>query len=317
LKPFLITWPIELSSYFTLEILAFMIGIYISVKEAKKLGIDPVKILDLSIVIFIFSLVGAKFFHVLFDGHLQDYINMCKAPFNVENMAKYYPGGCKTNAMCSAKELGNICNLTNGKCYEQTCTAAFELWRGGFVLYGGIIGGFLSATIFIIKKKMNFLKILDISAPVLALGVGIGRIGCFMAGCCFGNYTSSFLGISFPAGSPAFKKHLEIYPDLMHNHTSSLTVIPTQLFSAGANFIIFLYLYFLLRKKKKYNGQLFIQFLILYSIFRFIIEFFRGDDRGNLLFFSTSQWISIIVVVLSIIARFIIKNLNKKKENNV
>lgn len=317
MHPFLLTWPIEISSYFTLEIFAFILGIYISVKEAKRLGIDPVKILDLSLVIFIFSLIGAKFFHVLFDGHLQDYINMCTAPFKVENMAKYYPGACKTDAMCVAKDLGNICNTSNGKCYEQTCLAAFNLGRGGFVLYGGIIGGFLSATIFIIKKKMNFLKILDISAPVLALGVGIGRIGCFMAGCCFGKCTSSFLGVSFPSGSPAFRKHLELYPELMHNHSHSLSVIPTQLFSSGANFIVFLYLYFLLRKKKKYNGQLFIQFLVLYSIFRFIIEFFRGDDRGSLLFFSTSQWISIVVVILSIIARFIIKNLNNKKEEYV
>jgi phosphatidylglycerol:prolipoprotein diacylglycerol transferase len=304
--------------------IAFMIGIYIATKEAKKVGIDPVKILDLSIVIFIFSLVGAKFFHVLFDGHLHDYINMCVEPFKVENMAKYYPGGCKTDAMCSAKDLGNICNLENGKCYEKSCTAAFELWRGGFVFYGGLIGGFLSATVFIIKKKMNFLKIIDIGAPVLALGLAIGRVGCYMAGCCFGNYTSSFLGISFPSGSPAYEKHLELYPDLMHNHIGSLTVFPTQLFSAGANFIIFLYLILHLKNKKKYNGQVFIQFLILYSVFRFIIEFFRGDDRGKFLFFTTSQWISVTIISLSILAIFKIKKMktsilddSKEKVENV
>jgi len=315
-RPFLIEWPFELSSFFSLEILAFIIGITLGVKEAKRVGIDPVKILDMSIVIFIFSLLGAKFFHVLFDGHLNDYINMCVAPFEVDNMAKYFPGGCKSDAVCAAKNLGNVCNVANGKCYEQSCTAAFELWRGGFVYYGGLFGGFVSAMIFISRKKMNHLKIADISAPILALGLGIGRIGCFLAGCCFGSHTDSFLGIPFPSGSPAFKKHLEIYPELMHNHTESLAVFPTQLFSAGAHFLVFLYLFFHLRKKKKYDGEVFIKFLIFYSIFRFIIEFFRADDRGNFLFFTTSQWISIILIAITVFVASKIKN-KKKKEDNV
>jgi len=313
MHPFIITWPFEISSYFTMEILAFSIGIYISLKEAKRLKIEPVKILDLSIYIFMFSRIGAKIFHVLFDGHLQDYINMCVAPFKVENMAKYYPGGCKNNLQCVAKELGNICNLKNGKCYEKSCTAAFELWRGGFVLYGGILGGFIAGSIYVIKNKLNYWKIADIAARVLALGVGIGRIGCFLAGCCYGKHTDSFLGVSFPVGSPAFRKHLELYPDLMVNHNHSLPVIPTQLFSAGANFLIFIYLYFILRKRKKYQGQLFIRFLILYSVFRFKIEFFRADDRGGIFFLSTSQWIAILVIMISSVIKKFINPINEEK----
>ncbi len=318
--PNLLEWPIQLPAFFTMEIIAFIIGIYLAVQSAKKEGFNPVEILDLTIVIFVFSLIGAKIFHVLFDGHLQDYINMCVSPFDVENMAKYYPNGCKTDQMCAAKDLGNICNLENGKCYYKSCFAAFDIFRGGFVFYGGLLGGFLSATIFVIKKRLEYFKVADLLTPMLALGLAIGRLGCFFAGCCYGSVTDSFLGISFPKGSPAFKDHLEHFPHLMHSQNHSLAVLPTQIFSALAHFLLFLYLYFYLRKKKRYNGQVFIHFLTIYSSFRFFIEFFRGDERGNFLFFSTSQWLSLLVIFLVIIAKLtILKNkkiINNTKEGN-
>ncbi len=310
--PFLLRWPIEFPSYFTLLMVAFMIGIYLAVKEAVRVGVEANKILDMSIYILIFSILGARILHVFVDGHFDDYVNMCIDPFKVEEAAKYIQGGCKSDLMCDKAGVGNICEIATGFCYQKDCFAAIEIWRGGYVYYGGFIGGLLAGFIFIKRKKLKAFLVADIVAPSLAVGLAIGRLGCFLAGCCFGKYTSSFLGISFPSGSPAYHKHIELYPDIMegvHNH--SLTVYPTQLFSIITNGLIFVYLFFFLRKRKKYTGQIFLQFLILKSITRFIIEYFRDDDRGIFGFFSTSQWISIFIIIPAIGLSFYLKKAAK------
>ncbi len=306
--PYLLREPFEISTYFTLEMLAFIVGILLAKNEAKKVGVDTVKIIDLSLAIFIGGMMGGKIFHVFFDGHFMDYVNMCVNPLIVEINAKYISGGCTTDAACSLANLGNVCNLENGKCYTQSCTAAFEIWRGGFVYYGGLITSILVTIVFTKIKKMNLLKILDIGAPTVAIGLAIGRMGCYFAGCCYGGVTNSFLGITFPAGSSAYIEHLKKYPELTEHLHHSLAVYPTQLFSVGANILIFLYLIlFLRRKRQTYQGQLFMHLLFSYSAFRFIIEFFRADERGGAFGLSTSQWISIIVISITTVITLYIR----------
>ncbi len=310
--PYLLREPFEISSYFTLEMLAFIVGIILAVKEAKRQGVDPVKIIDLTLFIFIGGMFGGKMFHVFFDGHLMDYVNMCFDPFEAKINAKYLVKNCINDAQCVSANLGNICNLADGKCYVKSCTAAFEIWRGGFVYYGGLITSILVVIIFTKVKKLSLAKITDLLAPSLAIGLAIGRLGCFFAGCCYGRVSDVFFAVSFPAGSPAHMDHLK-HIDNGINH--SLPVIPTQLFSVFANIFIFIYLYFYLRKRKKYDGQMALHLLFFYSTFRFIIEFFRGDQRGSLLVFSTSQWISIILIImLSIITFFMKKRFRNLKK---
>ncbi len=155
--------------------------------------------------------------------------------------------------------------------------------RSGFVFYGGLIGGGLAGWIFVQRNKLPALTVLDLIAPAVALGHSLGRLGCFSYGCCYGKPTSSFIGMVFPAGSPA---------------GIGEPVIPTQLISSFFLLVIFFLLLFV-RDRKKFEGQVFLSYLFLYGLFRFIIEFYRGDPRGYWGIFSVSQWISLFLIGVS------------------
>jgi len=162
---------------------------------------------------------------------------------------------------------------------------ALILSRSGFVFYGGLIGGGLAGWIFVQRNKLPGLVILDLIAPAVALGHSLGRLGCFSYGCCYGKPTSSFIGMVFPAGSPA---------------GIGEPIIPTQLISSFFLLVIFSLL-LLVRDRKKFKGQVFSSYLFLYGLFRFIIEFYRGDPRGYWGIFSVSQWISLLLIGSSVI----------------
>ena len=155
----------------------------------------------------------------------------------------------------------------------------------GFVVYGGIIGGIYSAMAYCRIKKMPFLKYFDLVMPSVALAQGFGRIGCFLAGCCYGRETQSFLGVVFPANSMA---------------PAGIKVLPTQLFSSAGDFLItaILLLYY---KKIKHTGDGGALYMILYGVGRFLMEFLRADDRGNIGMLSTSQMISIVIVAGAVV----------------
>lgn len=157
------------------------------------------------------------------------------------------------------------------------------LGSSGFVVYGGIIAGVIAAIIYCKKKNYRFMEYFDLAAPSIAMAQGFGRIGCFLAGCCYGKTTESFLGVVFPENSMA---------------PSGIKLLPTQLFSSAGNFLIMAILLLYSRKAKK-PGDVGILYMFLYGIGRFLIEFLRIDDRGGFWLLSTSQWISIGVVAFA------------------
>ena len=151
----------------------------------------------------------------------------------------------------------------------------------GWVVYGGIIGGILSAMLYSKIKGLKFLAYFDLLIPSVALAQGCGRIGCQFAGCCFGKETDGPLGIVFHESQYA---------------PNNIRLIPTQLISSGLDFLLFFSLIWY-AKRKKGDGQIGGLYLILYSIGRFILEFYRGDlIRGSVGALSTSQFISIFTV---------------------
>lgn len=161
-----------------------------------------------------------------------------------------------------------------------------DLLMSGFVLYGGIIGGAFAALIYCRVKDKKFLQYFDLVAPSIALAQGFGRIGCFLAGCCYGKETSCSTGV-------VFNNPLSFAPHDVKVH-------PTQLYSSLGDFVIAaILLYFALKPRK--NGQVAGLYMILYSIGRFAVEFFRGDPRGDVFFLSTSQFICIFVLIGGII----------------
>ena len=158
--------------------------------------------------------------------------------------------------------------------------------RGGFVFYGGFILAFGIGIWQIRRKSLNIWKTADIFAPAVAVAYAIGRIGCFLNGCCYGRSTDSWLGVSFPPESPV--------------GSLGEPLIPIQLISSLNLFIIFAVL-IILRPYKKFDGQLFWIYVLLYGVSRSIIEIFRGDPRGHIWMFSTSQFIGIVFAFLALI----------------
>ncbi len=159
-------------------------------------------------------------------------------------------------------------------------------FNAGFVVYGGIIVGILAGWLFCKVKQLEFGRYFDIVMPSVALAQAFGRIGCFLAGCCYGKKTNSFIGIAF---------HDSMFAP------NNVKMIPTQLFSSAALFVLVIILVKFADNPHRRPYKVAGLYMILYSIGRFIIEFFRGDERGNVGQLSTSQFISIGIVVAGIL----------------
>lgn len=168
---------------------------------------------------------------------------------------------------------------------------SMDFLRSGGVFYGGFIGALFYAIYYIKKHNLPGYKTADCFGSAIPLGHTFGRIGCFTAGCCHGKYCSiNFLAVKFT------NPHCQVEPSLLGK-----PIYPTQLMEAAGNFLIFLFL-FKLHKKKKFDGQIILLYVILYGTLRFLLEFIRGDQRGwvieNVL--STSQFIALILVPAAI-----------------
>lgn len=155
----------------------------------------------------------------------------------------------------------------------------------GFVVYGGISAGVIAAIVYCRIKKLKFLEYFDLLSASIALAQGFGRIGCFLAGCCYGRETDSCLGVVFPAGSIA---------------PAGVKVLPTQLFSSAGDFAIMAFLLWHY-KRRKYVGDTGFLYMLLYGIGRFFIEMLRNDNRGAVGALSTSQFISIFIVTAALL----------------
>lgn len=161
------------------------------------------------------------------------------------------------------------------------------LWNfsSGYVVYGGIMGGTVVSMIYCKNRKVRFITYFDLVMPAVAMAQGFGRIGCFLAGCCYGRETDSIIGITY---------HTSLYAP------NGVKLIPTQLISSGGDFL-FAIILLMYAKKKRTDGKVASLYLILYSIGRFMIEFLRNDYRGNIGLLSTSQIISIGILSVGIV----------------
>lgn len=160
--------------------------------------------------------------------------------------------------------------------------------REGFVVYGGIIAGVVCCYIYCKVKKYSLAEYFDLIIPTIALAQGFGRIGCLLAGCCYGKETDSIIGITF---------HNSPYAP------NNVKLMPTQIMSSIGDFLNFAILIIISNACKKYNkkGLITAIYLILYSIGRYIIELFRGDiERGSVGVFSTSQFISVFILIIGV-----------------
>lgn len=181
----------------------------------------------------------------------------------------------------------------------QFVTTVLNLSNGGIVLYGGLIAAAAGFFGFCAVHRIRPLAMLDIITPSIFLGIGFGRIGCFLNGCCYGDQTTLPWGVHFPRDSATFGALVE--KGLLDPAASCTPALhPTQIYSAFDGFMLATLTawYFCHRRR---NGEVFAIGLFLYPITRFLIEFIRGDEPG--LFgtrFTISQWISAAMFLVAI-----------------
>jgi phosphatidylglycerol:prolipoprotein diacylglycerol transferase len=166
-----------------------------------------------------------------------------------------------------------------------------SLVRAGGVFYGGLLAA-LGVAIFLVRRyQLRLWTTADLFAPGIALGHVVGRLGCLMAGCCYGKPTSVPWAITFTDPLAASNVGTPL----------GIPLHPTQLYDAGAELLILIVLLVTERRGRPFEGRTFWLYMLLYGISRFIVEIYRGDDRGIILGVSTSQFVSILVVPLALV----------------
>ena len=160
-----------------------------------------------------------------------------------------------------------------------------SLVRAAGVFYGGLLAAFAVAVILIRRYRLPLWTTTDVFAPGIALGHVVGRLGCLLAGCCYGRATDLPWGITFTDPAAAANVGTPL----------GIPLHPTQLYEAGAELLILVFLLATERRGRPFPGRTFWSYLLLYAISRFIIEFFRGDERGMVFGLSTSQAVSLVV----------------------
>src|SRR5881227_4026965 len=180
--------------------------------------------------------------------------------------------------------------VTDFQTFRSDPRELLTLARSGGVFYGGLILAVIVALWYIRRIGLPLWTTCDVFAPGIALGHVVGRFGCLFAGCCYGKPTTRPWGITFTDPFAAANVGTPL----------GVPLHPTQLYEAGAELLILAVLLLTERKGRPFPGRTFWLYMLLYAVSRFIIEFFRGDERGSVGSFSTSQFISLLLAPLAV-----------------
>jgi len=208
----------------------------------------------------------------------------------------------------------------------------FAFWQGGLVFQGGFILAFIGTVVYLKSKKVSVGKVADCFAPGLAIGYVFARIGCFMNGCCFGAIAREGFpwAVTFPEGSPAYD--YQMIPDkfaeikniaegigyeFVSPNSLPFPEHPVQIYSSIAMLAVFATILFIERLKLRYDGMLFIVFVMLYSVQRFIVEFWRMDTTrydwsGGL---NSAQFLSIAMFIVTLIIGIWLRRLKPSSDD--
>ena len=256
---------LPLHSYGLLIATAFLVGIWLAQREARRRGQDPERLADLAFWILVAALVGSRVFFVFVNW--DDYFG--------------------SRAIIQTA-VGRIPRL-------------LAVWEGGLVFYGGFIGAALTAWWYMRRQKMPFLAYADTLIPSVALGHFLGRLGCFSAGCCWGGVAGGHLpwAVAFPPESLAFQTFAtrdDPSSFLAPDRHATLPLHPVQLYEAFGELGLFLLLVLVVRPRKAFHGQVLATWLLCYAVLRTVVEFFRADvERGVVRGFGVGQWTSLAI----------------------
>lgn len=235
-------WSFVVYSYGFLIATGFFLGIVLAMREARRVGENSEKILDLCFYILVAAIVGSRLFYV----------------------------------------------ATAWDAFADNPLEILKIWKGGLVFYGGFLAALAAAVVYIKLNRLPVLKTADILAPSLALGQALGRLGCFLAGCCYGLPSDVPWAVTFSDPNCLAPVNTPLHP--------------TQLYSACANLAIFIVL-FVFSRRNRIPGRVFWTYVLLYGLTRSIIENLRGDFRGAEIFglLSISQALGLTGAVVAII----------------
>ena len=229
-------------AYGTFLLLGFLLALWLIRRRASNLGLVTSDVLNLGYSVILLGMVGAHLLHA----------------------AVYW------DAYTSKPALTDLSTA-----YDINLWKLIAFWEGGLIYYGGLIGGIVAAVLFALFKKIPVLDLLDLTAPPAVLGLALTRIGCFFNGCCFGQPTQLPWSVQFPAESYVHIKQLQ--DGLIVHGETPLAVHPTQLYELVAALLIFVILW-IAYNHRKFAGEIFFSFGLLYTVWRFFKEFFRADS---------------------------------------
>jgi len=161
--------------------------------------------------------------------------------------------------------------------------------RSAGVFYGGLLAAVATCLYIVWRRGLPGWAIADVAAPAIALAQSIGRIGCFAAGCCYGKVTNLPWAVTFTSEAAQDITGVPLHVPLH----------PSQLYMSASDFLLFLVL-LVIGKRKRYDGQVFLWYVLLYAVTRALLEFTRGDPRGELLGYSTSQIIAAVAALTAV-----------------
>ena len=297
--------------YFVAIMAGFGLAAWVTWRRTRGLGwATGREAIDYGIMMLMLGVVGSRLAHVLVDGLLVDYIQLCVDPLALKGRALASLEPCVSNLQClragqEAEAIGAWCAAADGLCYPQPdCLRTLKFWSGGLTVYGALLacGGL---TWWLLKRRgISFWRFMDIALPSVFLGVALGRLGCFASGCCYGQVTQGWWGVHFPATSLAYADHFEFHHQALieqwrspQGPRRSLPVWPSQLISAGYSLGIFVAGSAWLGQRRRWDGQVALGCVAMYAVCRFCVEWVRADLRGQALGLSTSQWVSVALLV--------------------
>jgi phosphatidylglycerol:prolipoprotein diacylglycerol transferase len=195
--------------------------------------------------------------------------------------------GILVAAMVGSRVLFIIVNWDE---YAHDLLGIFEFWKGGLVFYGGFIGAVLFSIWYMRRHQMAFFPYADALAPTVAIGQALGRLGCFAAGCCWGEACDAHfpLAARFPPDSLAYQSQAS-NRIITTGALSTIPIHPTQLYEALGTALIFLFLTYW-RSRKRFHGELLALYLMMYAPLRAVVETFRGDEERGRVFNFLGGW---------------------------
>ncbi len=284
MHPILFSLPFinqPIHTYGAMIVIGFLLALNVSKWSAKKLGLYETDVLDFGFWALIGGLVGARLVYIAVEW--QDYF--VQHPW--------------TEIALLGVKIPSV----------------LAFWQGGLVYWGAFLGGFLACAWFTQSRKLPKLLFFDIMVLGVPLAQAFGRLGCVSAGCCYGQALGSenSVGLRFPPGSAAYDTLMNTAPESMKTymieHAHTWPLFPSQLAESFGALIIFAILVWI-ASRKYFHGHVLLTYAVLYSVMRSCLELFRGDiERGYVIqgVLSTSQFISLCVVLVALVAAFVMR----------